>query len=819
MHSAEHGKKNNTKNNIRRVSLSALLLALAVPQLSVAIPPPKASVDKSSESEKLDVAGEAEKAVKKASTEEIKEKTEEGTEKEGADDATDSDSVDKKDDDTPDAVATADSKSVQLDTISIIGDSEAQKRATGSVHKVDKKALEQWKYTDIHRVLEDTPGVYIRQEDGYGLRPNIGMRGSGSDRSKKIALMEDGILFAPAPYSAPAAYYFPLIPRMQSVETFKGPAAIKYGPNTVGGAINFVSREIPGSDDDEHKKGAIDLGVGSDGFAKLHGFYGDSKDRYGWLLEGVHLRADGFKELDGGGNTGFDKNDVLLKARFNSDIDDDVYHQFDFKIGYADEVSNETYLGLTDEDFKKNPVRRYAGSQKDEMVWDHQQYSLSHFFDPGDDYTLTTTAYRRDFTRVWDKLNGFSDGAPGLKEILANPDSAVNRVYYDVVSGTTDSSSPKTTLILGANARDFIAQGIQTQLEWEPEIAGKQHSFDIGVRYHTDEIIRNHSERGFVMRDGKLVRDGNPKLPTTRNRATAKALAIHAQDEVTIGKLTVKGGFRTELIKTTFTNRVNGETLKRDDNIIIPGIGFNYKSTPNLRLLAGINKGFVPAPPGSDSEVKSEESINYELGLRYSNQALKAEVIGFFNDYSNLTGSCTFSSGCAASQLDLGFNAGETNVWGLEAGISKTFASNVQKRFRFPVQLNYTLTQSEFQNSFTSPRPDLKDVKKGDSLPYLPEHQIALKVGMSRFKWNSGLAFKYVSPMRTTAGKGKASVSGKTDAQVRVDFSSNYQINDRSQAYFTIDNVLDDQAIVARRPFGSLTSKPRTFLVGYKMDF
>lgn len=714
---------------------------------------------------------------------------------------------------------TLDKKTVKLDTITILGDAEEQKRATGSVHKVDKKALEQWQYTDIHRVLDDAPGVYIRQEDGYGLRPNIGMRGSGSDRSKKIALMEDGILFAPAPYSAPAAYYFPLIPRMQSVEIFKGPAAIRYGPNTVGGAINFVSRDIPGSDDTEHKNGAADFAMGSDDFGKLHGFYGDSKDQYGWLLEGVHLRAKGFKELDGGGDTGFEKNDVLLKARFNSDIDADTYHQFDFKVGYADEVSHSTYLGLTDSDFKKNPLRRYVGSQHDIMDWDHQQYSLSHFYDPDESYTLTTTAYRRDFTRVWDKINGFSEGAPSLKEILANPSSPVNSIYYDVLTGKTDSSSPSETMLIGANARDFTAQGIQTQLEWEPEILGKQHSFDIGARYHTDEIVRNHSERGFVTRNGELVSDGNLKRFTTRNKASAQALAIHLQDEVTFGKLTLKGGFRTEFINTEFINKVNGRKITREDRILIPGIGANYKLTPNVRLLGGVNKGFVPVPPGSDSDVEPEESVNFELGLRYSNKDLKAEVIGFFNDYSNLTGSCTFSSGCATSDLDLGFNAGETNIWGLEAGISKTFASGIQGRFRFPVQLNYTYTKSEFQNSFTSPRPDLSDVSAGDELPYLPEHQLSLKAGVSKHNWNVALALKYVAPMRTKAGSGNPSKGEQTGAQTVVDFSSNYQINDRSQVYFTIDNVLNNQSIGARRPFGARGSKPRSFLLGYKLDF
>ena len=85
------------------------------------------------------------------------------------------------------------------------------KETGGSIYIVRKKQLERFAYDDPHQVLLGVPGVNVRGEDGMGLRPNIGMRGVASDRSKKITLMEDGILFGPAPYSAPAAYYFPII--------------------------------------------------------------------------------------------------------------------------------------------------------------------------------------------------------------------------------------------------------------------------------------------------------------------------------------------------------------------------------------------------------------------------------------------------------------------------------------------------------------------------------------------------------------------------------------------------------------------------------
>ncbi len=119
------------------------------------------------------------------------------------------------------------------------------RRVAGSASVISKDELERNEHNDIHQILKGVPGVYAREEDGFGLRPNIGLRGVSPDRSSKVTLMEDGVLFGPAPYSAPAAYYFPMASRMVGVEVYKGPAAIRFGPNTIGGAVNLRTREVP----------------------------------------------------------------------------------------------------------------------------------------------------------------------------------------------------------------------------------------------------------------------------------------------------------------------------------------------------------------------------------------------------------------------------------------------------------------------------------------------------------------------------------------------------------------------------------------------
>ena len=117
-------------------------------------------------------------------------------------------------------IATKDNReNLKVEQITIVG--ERVDDIAGSAYVLDKLELEKFEHVDIHRIVRQVPGVYFQEEDGYGLRANIGIRGSGSGRTEKITLMEDGVLIAPAPYADPAAYYFPTSGRMAGVEVLK----------------------------------------------------------------------------------------------------------------------------------------------------------------------------------------------------------------------------------------------------------------------------------------------------------------------------------------------------------------------------------------------------------------------------------------------------------------------------------------------------------------------------------------------------------------------------------------------------------------------
>ncbi|MFT7410982.1 MAG: Fe(3+) dicitrate transport protein, partial [Oleispira sp.] len=309
------------------------------------------------------------------------------------------------------SVQAANNVDYPLSAVTIIGTEEQAQQIAGSAHVIDAQELAKFEYTDIQKILAGVPGVSFRNEDGYGLRPNISIRGTRDDRSGKITLMEDGVLIAPAPYSASSAYYFPTAGRISGVEVMKGASAIKNGPYTVGGALNLLSTPIP-----ETFGGKANLEYGSDNMARAYANVGDSKQNSGWLIEGQKHQADGFDSIQNADDeTGFEKDDLMAKFRVNSDRNADVYQQVDLKLQYSTEISDQTYVGLTEADFKKDAHSRYGLTQQDEMNNEHKEITLSHLVE-FDNTAITTTAYFIEFERDWFKVDKI--GGDGINNVI-----------------------------------------------------------------------------------------------------------------------------------------------------------------------------------------------------------------------------------------------------------------------------------------------------------------------------------------------------------------------------------------------------------------
>ena len=509
---------------------------------------------------------------------------------------------------------TSDYNKKVLERVMVIGSKERADEIAGSATYIDQEELEKFNHTDIHRVLRQVPGVNVQEEEGYGNRPNIGIRGGRSERSGDISLMEDGVLIAPAPYAAPSAYYFPRVARMEGVEVRKGSSTIKSGPNTTSGALNLISSSVP-----EEEEFDVLLGAGMHDTIRGDFHYGNKINNFGFVIDFGHESTDGFKDLDGGGDTGYSIQDVMAKFKLESGDHTKFYQSFEFKIGATEEDSDETYLGLSQADFDANPNRRYAGSQRDNMDASHQNYMLRHFID-FNDFDVTTTLYHNDFKRNWYKVQDVTVGGTTYKLGAA----LENATALAALSGQTDLDGSSTDNIqLRANNRRYFSQGVQTDIGTEFNTGSVKHNLEVGARIHRDEENRVQWEDNYAITNGVMSLNTPGTLGSESNRdSRATAYAAYVYDEMEFGDWTFAPGFRYEHIKLSRHNYKDGSTSSNDVDAFIPGASVSYKVNDYTSIFGGIHRGFAPPGAGSDNQ-DIEESINYELGFRHTGDNLR----------------------------------------------------------------------------------------------------------------------------------------------------------------------------------------------------
>ena len=730
------------------------------------------------------------------------------------------------------AVSTACSMLVQaqedstpfFEEILITGGSDRIQRLPGSAHFIDTDALAVFAYSDVQRIAREIPGVSIQVEDGYGLRPNISIRGVTSERSSRITLLEDNVLIAPAPYAASAAYYFPTAGRMAGFEVVKGPSAITQGPYTIGGALNMISTPIPRS-----TSGNLLLEGGEDATFRMHATYGGyNADGFGYLLETHQWQSDGFQDIDRSSNdTGLDVADYTAKLAW---APVDSRHKVELKLQLAQQDSNQSYLGLTDADFAADPWRRYGLSALDNIHTEHEQAILRYEFAATPNLSLKATAYNNEHARTWYKTEGIDlDGSlnadalsnTGWANIINDINTGQGRGSYSVdqlqaiLDGTLDT--PAGSIRMRNNNREYYSRGIQFGLNWDVVTGAASHTLQAGIRFHRDQEDRLQYDASYQQLNGALVLNDIGALGAAGNRVVeAQALAMHVYDRIEFGNWIFTPGLRYEDIELDRfdynggANRVLSGSRGNDVQVWLPGMGVSFLVDANWTLLGGVHKGFTA--PSVSPGVNAEEALNYELGFRYDSDSFRAEAIGFLSDYENLLGVCTASSGTSCDIGDA-FNGDAATVRGLELLLSTDLGSSAA--YTVPLMLTYTWIDGEFDTNIADTE-FFGDVSAGDPIPYIPEHQYRISVGYETMTWGMNLSANYVDEVCVRAACGTFQ---ETDDMFMLDLSANYQLNDMINLYGRVENLTDANDILGRHPYGARPNKARTATVGLRVRF
>lgn len=727
-------------------------------------------------------------------------------------------------DNSQEADSTRRLQEVVVQSRQILGSKFQAQNRTGSAYYLSPQELQKLGYIDINRMLKSVPGVNMYEEDGFGLRPNISLRGTKAERSERITIMEDGILASPAPYSSPAAYYFPNAARMHAVEVLKGSSQVQYGPFTTGGAINMVSTPIP-----ERLSARLALSYGSYGTLKGHAVVGNSHRYFGYMVEYLRMQSKGFKHYERYEGIGLNRNDVIAKFRVNTDTERDYKHALELKFGWAGEHSDETYVGLSEADFARDPYLRYDGSQMDNIKTKHQQWVATYLFKYRNKVQITANAYYNYFHRNWYKLNDIQAGFTSaekrsLESVLFEPE--INSRYFDILTGAVDY--PYGGLVLRANNRAYHASGLQAKGEYKVRLGRAYLTVEGGLRWHQDMEDRYQWDDTYSIESGKmkLHTAGVPGAQSNRY-LSAKALASHLLAKLSYRRLTVTGGLRYEdisLLRNDLGRNDPRRTgmrrheIENSARVLIPSIGANVKLFRGATVFMGVHKGFAPPgvtdiprtvphrsliPEGGFQQQKPEESVNMEVGARYSRGNLHVELIGFYNDYSNMLGSDLAAAGGLGTLEQ--FNIGQARVHGAE------FMARYQPlpkhwAVRLPMQLSYTYTDTEMKNAFVSNSWGKVDI--GDEIPYIYKHALNVRLGVEH-KWGEiHISCRYNADMRTKPGQGQIAQMDLVPAHIVWDASAQVRLHKHLSLTANAINLFNTRYLASRHPSGLRPGHP-----------
>ncbi len=718
----------------------------------------------------------------------------------------------------------ADPRANVLDKVMVIGNPANIEKIPGSAQVVTKEEIRQQSYDDVSRVLQKVPGVYVRGEFGFGLFPSISLRGVDTTRSAKVTIMEDGVLMAPAPYSAPAAYYAPTVGRMSGLEVLKGSSQIKYGPHITGGVINYMSTPIPLKETVYLKTMA-----GSFNEQRTHAYAGNTFDtkagQFGFLLEGYFRQNDGFKSIDetadfrNGDDTGFTKKDMMFKLSWEPDTA--IYQRLEFKYGRNELDLNETYLGLSEADFKSDPLRRYSATRFDNIDTEQNNLYLRYAVSPTDNLDFITTLYSTDYKRNWYKLKDLrnvSGNTIGLAAALAG---AQNGEGLSCLKGDSDC-----TLRVRANNREYSSEGIESVGYYRFGSESVQHEVTAGIRIHQDEVRRFQWDDDYAQASNGTISGVTPGTPGGAGDRLQQtdALALFIQDTVNVGRWTMTPGIRYEMLDQTYESPKG--TFKGDNKMDLTagGLGVAYKFNELWTGFGGMHRGFSPpSPKGAVSGLKEETSTSFEAGVRYTNRnrALAVEAVAFYTDFKDLI--VVDNIGGAGSGDDENF--GEARAYGLELSAQYDPGIANSWRMRNPWYANLTYTNAEQQNDARS--ADAESIfsfgKKGNKVPYIPELQFNLGTGVESEHWGAFISGNYVSEIYTSAnnvdnqvnGSGEPDARfGKTDSYFVADLSVFYQVSNTVKVFGGVQNLFDKEYVVSRQPYGPRPGMSRFLYAG-----
>ena len=701
---------------------------------------------------------------------------------------------------TPDSLQTDSIRQYELNPCTILDKEDGLfTYLPGSTAKIDQTKLKEVQPFTLNEMLRKVPGINVTDEEGVGLRIDIGIRGMDSERSRGIHMMEDGIPIALGPYGENESYYSPLIDRMSSIEVLKGSGQILYGPQTVGGIINFITADPPTSGSKLNVKFMGGTGLNFLGSVN----YGQGFKNGGFSISYIRKQGENV------GPTWYRINDVV--AKFVLKISD--RSKISFKAGFYNEISNSTYVGLTQTMWENGQYFQVI-SPNDRMVVNRYSGSMQHEWKIRSNLIMTTTLFGYRTSREW-RRQEFS--------------SSLNAQFSGTVWGDTTIAGGAIYMMntTGLRYRYFDVAGIENKFLWNFKTGKVSQRIDAGVRFIYERANENYLEGATVTSE-----TGTPYTDEIRN---GYGLAVYAQDKLFLHKnFTVTAGLRGEFFwfNRNF-NLLNGVDTSYGTKTfvpaIIPGVGLNYKAGKYVNIFSGVHRGFAPPEVkdaatnlGAAVQLGAQDSWNVELGARTNiKQIFTAELTGFYMDFLNQVVQSSVTAGNSTGLV----NGGATRHIGIEAAFMYDIAKHAGwNNYKLAIEAAFTYQYVRYSNDrYVVQGSDTIDLKN-NQLPYAPSImanasvtlQTAFGLGL-RFSGNY-VGQQFTDELNTVLPTADGRI-GLIPGYFTLDGNASYKIPKiRTTVRLSVKNMTDNRYIASRRPMGIKVGIPLFIMAGFEFQ-
>ena len=673
-------------------------------------------------------------------------------------------------------------------------------------------------------LLEFIPGINGYADDGFGnSRLSIGIRGLNPRRSARVLILEDGVPIQPAVYIYPNAYYNPPSDRIDAVEVIKGSAALRFGPQTMGGVINYTTRKPDGTRDLTNQ-----VTVGNNGYySAFSEWRGLGNENIASDFQLLYKHGDGFRD-----NNTFDQVNGTVKTLFRLNQKKTLY----LKANGNFENSNATYTGLTEYSFRTDP--NFNPKSDDNFKILRTSLDLIYTNKISTNLISNTTVYTSVFDRRWWRENDvFVRASAFLKGDLTPVPHYQTGDLVRIGGGAGNFGILRT----------FYVGGVEQNYIFKHSLAGSQGHAEMGARVHWERFIDDRKIGDTPdARDG-VYYTGNPDDPEDpvnivgqSHHYETTALALYLKEQREWDRLTVTPGVRFEVFKQERVDRLYGAILAdKVSAVLLPGIGANYQ-LGHFNLFGGIHRGYTAPSSGAlkitqfgenvevgGLDLEAEKSWNMEVGFRSWRPGLTLEVAGFLVKISDIV---------AVGRGTAFRNLGKADTYGLETALG--FGVSRLVPLLPDVNLSYTYLQTEIKSGIVKSATIAGNVDvniAGNELPYAPRH--TLTVGLAKQIGDSlrmradmrfvDEVFTDFENLKRTYNRGD---TGPIPSYTIVSASVDYKVFNQWKVFVTGKNLFDKVYIGSRlhsnagQPEASLSSgiligPRRQILAGIKHEF